>query len=156
MSNDNTLLILAKMERTIAFLGLMSLEYSYNTVLDRDREVKNRFNTYRSSMSNAPKFKPTHRMLVKATTEHNYEAVDIDTNNGTFKKITVKMTETKIRVNKSILGENLITGKAISNLDEIKMIAEGFNAVRVAAGYVALNFRLTEEVKREVSDNQVQ
>lgn len=106
-------------------------------------------------MSNALKFKATHRMLIKATTEHNYETVDIDIHNGTFKKTTVKMTETKIRVNKSILGENLITRKPIHNLDEIGMVAECFNTVRVAAGYAALNFRLTEEVKREVSNSDV-
>ena len=94
-------------------------------------------------------FKPTHRMLVKATTEHNYEIVDIDIHNGTFKRSSVKMTETKIRVNKSILGENLITGKPVCNLNEIQMIAETFNVIRVKAGFKALELRVTEEPKKE-------
>jgi hypothetical protein len=86
------------------------------------------------------KFQPTHRMLVKATTEHNYETVDIDINNGTFKRVSVKMTETKIRVNKSILGENLMSKKPLG-LDEIENVAKLFNEARIAAGYDALNFR---------------
>lgn len=101
------------------------------------------------------KFSPTHRMLIKATTEHEYDTVEIDINNGTFKKVSVKMTETKIRVNKSILGENLQSRKALG-LDEIEGIAKTFNEARVAAGFNALEFRLTEEVKRDKKDGKVQ
>ena len=93
-------------------------------------------------------FKPTHRMLVRATTDHNYEVVDIDINHGTFKKCSVKIPDTKIRVNKSILGENLLTSKPLG-LDELEGVASSFNEVRVAAGFPALSFRLTEEVEKK-------
>lgn len=97
------------------------------------------------------RFSPTHRMLVKATEEHNYEAVEISILTGLFRKTAVKMTETKIRVNKSILGESIMVGgvtKALA-LDEVVIVANTFNEVRIAAGYEALAFRVTEEIKRE-------
>ena len=94
------------------------------------------------------RFIATHRMLIKATTEHEYDTVEIDINNGTFKKVSVKMTETKIRVNKSILGENLLSRKPLG-LDEIENVAKAFNEARVAAGFTALEFRTTEEIKKE-------
>jgi len=90
-------------------------------------------------------------MLIKATTEHNYETVDIDINNGTFKKSSVKMTETKIRVNKSILGEVLYMGGKPGplGLDEVEVVAKAFNEVRTAAGFTALDFRTTEELPKK-------
>jgi len=90
-------------------------------------------------------------MLVKATEEHNYEAVEISILTGLFRKTAVKMTETKIRVNKSILGESIMVGgvtKALA-LDEVVIVANTFNEVRIAAGYEALVFRVTEDIKKE-------
>lgn len=94
----------------------------------------------------SPQFRATHRMLLRATVDHNYETVEIDIINGTFKRVSVKMSQTKIRVNKSILGENMTSGKPLG-LDEIEAIASTFNEARVAAGYAALEFRTTEETK---------
>lgn len=97
----------------------------------------------------SPQFQATHRMLLKATEEHNYEVIDININNGTFKKMSIKMNETKIRVNKSILGENLTSGKPLG-LDEIEVVAKTFNEVRVAAGFNVIELRTTEEVNKKV------
>lgn len=91
------------------------------------------------------KFKPTHRMLVRATeNSYGYDTVDIDINNGTFKRTIVKASETKIRVNKSILGEILNPHKPLG-LNEIDGVAKQFNEARVAAGYSALVFRTEDE-----------
>jgi hypothetical protein len=107
-------------------------------------------------MSQTP-FRPTHRMLMKATEEHNYATIDIDVNNGTFKRTTVKMTETKIRVNKSILGEiiNLGGGTKPLGLDEIECVAERFNAARVAAGFSPLTFRTNADEDRKESNKEI-
>lgn len=92
-------------------------------------------------------FRPTHRMLVKATHEHNYEMIEIDLANGTFKRVSVSMTKTKIRVNKSFLGEDLTSRKPLG-LDEVDAITKTFNEVRVAAGFSVLEFRTTEEINK--------
>lgn len=97
------------------------------------------------------RFIATHRMLVKATEEHNYETIEINIDNGLFRKTATKMTETKIRVNKSILGEVFSIGgktKALG-LDELDGVAKIFNEARVAAGYEVLEFRTTEEIKKK-------
>lgn len=95
-------------------------------------------------------FSPTHRMLVRATEDHNYDMVEISVDSGLFRKVSIKMTETKIRVNKSILGEIFCIGGVTKplGLDEIQVVAATFNEVRIAAGYESLVFRLTEEIKR--------
>ena len=102
-------------------------------------------------MSN-PKFFPTHRMLVKASEENfDYNTVEIDIINGTFKRTTVKANQTFIRVNKSILGEILNPHRPLG-LDEVDVVSKQFNEVRVATGFSALNFRVTEDVAQARKD----
>jgi hypothetical protein len=98
------------------------------------------------------KFVPTHRMVIKAASgTHGYDVVEIDIHNGTFKKKNVSQQETKIRVNKSILGEILnLGGKSKPlGLDEIQGIADSFNEARVASGYQPLVFRTEDEDRKE-------
>lgn len=107
-------------------------------------------------MSN-PIFKPTHRMLVKAASgTHGYDVVEIDINHGTFKKKNVSQQETKIRVNKSILGEIIdLGGKSKPlGLDEIQGVADTFNEARVKLGFAALVFRTdaSEEPKEALKE----
>lgn len=95
------------------------------------------------------RFSPTHRMLIKAIDDHSYEMVEINIVTGLYRKCNIKMTETKIRVNKSILGEVFTSsGTKALGLDEIEGVANAFNEARITIGYEAMSFRLTEEIKK--------
>lgn len=92
-------------------------------------------------------FKPTHRVLIKATdTNHSYETVTIDVNNGTFyRKGSVKQNETKIRVNQGILAEKIGFENVALNKEEAQVLAEQFNAKRAELGFDAIEFHRLED-----------
>ena len=96
-------------------------------------------------MSNL-KFQPTHRVLVSAIVgTHGYDMVDIDVNNGTFKKNHVNASDTKIRVKQGINAEKLCYNGGgdynlpLKNTTAIKVIAD-FNKVRATLDFKPLEF----------------
>jgi hypothetical protein len=101
------------------------------------------------------KYKPTHRIVVKATSSdteaHSYECIDIDIHSGLFKKCLVKQNDTPIRIRDLLFGEILLTNKPMS-LQESLSVADSFNEKRAKLGYSKVEFnKLTEEENRGVS-----
>lgn len=95
----------------------------------------------------------THRMLLKSTEEDfKYYTTEIDINSGTFKKVTVKSSDTTIRVKNEVFGEAIVLGKLQSlTIKDIEQIESKFNKVRAAKEWHPVEFRKNKEVDDEVS-----
>lgn len=88
------------------------------------------------------------RLLVDANSEHGYNVLEI-TENGLsqhFKKTSVKMRDTKIRINQGIFGEDL-KSHTVLNEEEIKNHVEVFNETRGLSGLKG-SFKIVEESTR--------
>lgn len=93
-------------------------------------------------------FKPTHKILVKATEiNHSYDVIVIDINSGYFKKANVKQELTKIRVRDMILAEELSChGSQGLTLEQALEVTNEFNAKRVSLGFNPVIFYRLESV----------
>lgn len=95
-------------------------------------------------------FKRTHRVVKKASSDnHTYETVELDINSGLFKKSEVDSSDTFIRVNSGIFGEEFNKGKTYKLTGpQVKELETQFNAVRAERDWAPVEFRTTKEISK--------
>jgi len=80
---------------------------------------------------------------------HTYETVELDINSGLFKKSEVDSSDTFIRVNSDIFGEEFNKGKTYKLTGpQVKELETQFNAVRAERDWAPVEFRTTKEISK--------